>query len=196
MALDLSSFTQEQKDALLVSLLGSQGPQEKRSPGVPPPEGPRAFGEAPKPNPPTVQRLPTPEQWVTKQMRTLASVGEANYREGITRPKKDPIKAGIEAQARYETEMRKPEVLKRREENLKRTNMDEWAVLAEGLGAGRLVQGVEARKFKVERAVSARHRVASELVRKIDAMPDVTDADRERRMVENLRILKASKGAK
>lgn len=163
-------------------------------PGHLPPQGERAFGEAPKPNPPQVQRLPTAEQWVGKQIRNLEAVGEQNYRDGITRPKRDPIQAGIAGQGAYETKMRDPEVLRRRADQLRKTNMDEWAALAESIGAPNLVRGVTARRFKVERFVGAYQPKLEQHLRTVDSLPNITDADRERRMVENLRGLKKLKG--
>ena len=168
--------------------------QETPQPGTPPPAGNRRFGEAPPPNPPTVQRLPTAAQWVAKQIGNLTAVGATNYAAGITRPKKDPIQAGIAAQAKYEAEMRKPEVLKRRETQLRKTNMDEWAAMAERLGTNRLVEGVTQRQYKVERFVGNYQPKLESHLRTIDALPDVTDGDRERRMIENLRGLKGLKG--
>ena len=170
-------------------------PETPRQPGVPPPEGDRRFGEAPPPNPPTVQRLPTANQWVAKQVGNLSAVGQTNYAAGITRPKKDPIAAGIAAQGKYEAAMRKPEVLARRAEQLKKTNMDEWASMAERLGAGRLVEGVTQRQYKIERFVGNYVPKLEAHLRVVDALPDVTDADRERRMLENLKGLKKLKGA-
>lgn len=167
---------------------------EQRGPGYPPEVTDRKFGEAPPPNPATVQRLKTPEQWVGKQIDNLQAVGETNYRKGITTPKKDPIKAGIDAQGKYEAEMRKPEVLARRAKELAKTNMDEWASMAERLGAGRLVTGVTERRYKVERFVGKYQPALLGHLRTLDAMPDVTDADRERRMLDNLRGLKKLKG--
>lgn len=157
-------------------------------------ESHREWGVAPPPNPPTVTRLVAPADWVAKQIRNLSAVGEQNYREGITRPKRDPIQAGIAAQGAYEAKMRDPAVLKRREAGLRRTNSDEWASMAERIGASRLVSGVTERVFKVERAVTALHGKLSQHLQRIDAMPNVTDADRERRMVENLRGLRSIKG--
>lgn len=169
--------------------------RETPRPGTPPPEGNRRFGEAPPPNPPTVQRLPTATQWRDKQIGNLQAVGQTNYAAGITRPKKDPIAAGVAAQAKYEAEMRKPEVLKRRETELKKTSMDEWASMAERIGAGRLVEGVTQRVYKVERFLTGYVPKLESHLRTVDALPDVTDADRERRMLENLRGLKKLKGA-
>lgn len=157
-------------------------------------ESKRAWGEEPPANPPSVQRLIDPAAWVQKQIDTLSAVGETNYRQGITRPRKSPIGAGIAAQAKYEARMRDPEVLKRRESGLRATSDDVWASRAERIGAGRLVQGVVERRAKVEQKVQAYHGQLSQHLQRIDAMPDVTDSDRERRMIENLHGLKAMKG--
>ncbi len=187
-------LTPEELRALQDMRRSGQLPESTGQP-LPYDESTRAWGEAPPANPATVQRLPTPQQWVEKQIGNLSAVGEANYRIGITHPKKDPIAAGIAAQGAYENAMRNQEVLKRRETGLRRTNMEEWASMAERVGAGRLVSGVTDRRFKVERAVTALQSAMSSHLQRIDSMPNVTDADRERRMVENLRGLRAIKGS-
>lgn len=184
----------DQEREVLERLREGDGPVASRGNPVPYDEGERAWGEAPPANPPTVQRLPNAADWVEKQIRTIQAVGEVNYREGITRPRKDPIAAGIAAQGAYEAKMRDPAVLKRREQRLRQTNMEEWAAMSERIGASRLVAGVVERKFKIERAVGALHGKLSAHLQRIDAMPNVTDADRERRMVENLKGLRAMKG--
>ncbi len=155
----------------------------------------RAWGEAPPPNPATVTRLIPAAEWLDKQIGNLQAVGETNYRSGITRPKKDPIAAGINAQGAYEAAMRDPKVLARRVTGLRRTNMEEWASMSERIGAARLVQGVVERKYKVERFLSGYVPKLLTHLGRIDALPNVTDADRERRMVENLKGLRALKGA-
>jgi len=154
----------------------------------------RAFGEAPKPNPSTVTRVLEPTDWVKRQIDTLKSVGRTNYLQGVKAPKKDPIKAGIAAQDKYENQMKKDEVLKRRAEALGKTNIDEWTSMAETLGADKLVDGVTKRQYKVERFVAKFQPLLKTHLSKIDAMPDATDGDRESKMLENLRGLKALKG--
>jgi len=156
----------------------------------------REWGEAPAPNPEVaeVTRILPPDEWVEKQIATLEAVGRENYLRGIKRPKKDPIKAGIAAQKKYEEAMKKAEVLKRREEALKKTNIDEWYSMASILGADKIVDGVVKRRFKVERFVEKYQPALKDHLAVIDAMPDITDADREKRMIENLRGLKKLKG--
>lgn len=191
--MDLSRLSPDEQQQLVGLVEKANGDPP---PGTPPPydESQRAFGECPPPNPATVTRLIGATEWVDKQITTIQAVGESHYREGITRPKKDPIQAGIAAQGAYEAAMRDPAVLKRREAALKQTNMDEWVSMAERVGAGRLVTGVVERRYKVERAIGNLQPKLAALLSRIDALPNVTDADRERRMVENLRGLRALKG--
>ena len=194
MAWDLSSLTDEERAELQAQLAGETAPAPAPRPGNPHDFAERVFGAAPPPNPAVVQRLPTAQQWVSKQMGNLRAVGEQNYRIGVQHPKKDPIAAGIAAQGRYEAQMSNREVLARREAGLRRTNIDEWVQLAETRGARNLVSGVEDRQYKVERFVDSFQPKLEAHLRTLDALPNVTDADRERRMLENLKGLRALKG--
>lgn len=193
--MDLNNLNPDELEALRYLLNKASGGNPTGQPGVPPPVSPdRPWGGAPPPNPPTVTRVMPAEAWVAKQIGNLQAVGETNYRAGITMPKKDPIKAGIAAQPKYESAMRDPKVLARRKESLEKTNMDEWASMAERVGAPALVRGVTERQYKIERFVGSYVSKLAEHLRTIDALPDVTDADRERRMIENRKGLKALKG--
>ena len=141
-----------------------------------------------------VTRILSPEDWKKRQIDTLKAVGATNYAVGISKPKKDPIAAGIAAQDRYEAQMRKDEVLARRKTSLEKTSMAEWYKYASTLGKDRLVDGVVKREAKVGDFIRTYQPMLVDLESKIDALPDVTDSDRETRMLENLRGLKALKG--
>lgn len=154
----------------------------------------REFGAAPAPNPATVTRVLDPKDWVDKQIETMTSVGKANYLRGIKHPKKDPIKAGIAAQSKYVEKMKDEKVLARRKTQLQKTNMDEWVLMAETLGADKLVDGVVKRRFKIERFVAKYQPLLKTHLAAIDAMPDVTEADRESKMLANKRGLQKLKG--
>lgn len=160
----------------------------------PPDDSGRAFGEAPAPNPSTITRVLEPVDWVDKQIKTMEAVGRDNYLRGIKHPKKDPIKAGILAQPKYEAKMKDPKVLARRAEQLAKTNIDEWTAMAETLGADKIVDGVVKRKFKIERWVAKFQPMLKAHLVKIDAMADVTEADREAKMLANKRGLQKLKG--
>jgi len=206
--IDLSKLTPEEREKLFQLLEKA----ERNAPASPEPpkvqdisrltEEPhvdfsnREWGQPPAPNPgsPAISRVKEPTEWVRKQIDNIKAVGRTNYLAGIRAPKKSPIQAAIAAQDRYEEQMRKDEVLKRRKEGLEKVTDDEWLAMAESIGADRLVDGVVKRQHKVERFVSKFQPLLKDHLAKIDAMPNVTDADRENRMLENLRGLKKLKG--
>jgi len=142
----------------------------------------------------SVKRVISPEDWKNRQISTLRSVGRANYLQGIASPKDDPIAAGIRAEAKYAEETRKAIDAKRRATALGKTSMSEWYTYAVNIGADKLVDGVVKREAKVSAFTTAFQPLLTSLLAKIDALSQVTDADRENKVIENLRGLKALRG--
>lgn len=142
----------------------------------------------------SVTRVLSPTEWKDRQIKTLQAVGQANYKAGIARPSKDPIAAGIAAEAKYSDSMRKVLDEERRKKGLEKTSMAEWYKYASELGAGRLVEGVVKREAKVSSFITTFHPMLVDHLSKIDALPDTTDGEREQKMLENLRGLKTLKG--
>jgi len=142
----------------------------------------------------TVTRILSPEDWINKQLTVLREVGEANYRLKIAKPKADPIDEGIKAEDKYAAQVKKAIAEKRRAKALEATNIDEWYAYSQAIGAGRLVEGVTKREKEVHDFVKPWQPILVEHVKKIDVMPEVTDPEREARMLQNLRGLKALKG--
>jgi len=120
-----------------------------------------------------VTRILPPDEWRKRQIATLKAIGEANYRQGIARPKKDPIEAGIAAEDKWAARIREAIEERRRAKALSATNMAEWGSFAEQIGAGRLVEGVTKREVKVDRFVKGFQPMLLDHVSKIDAMPAV-----------------------
>lgn len=141
-----------------------------------------------------VQRIIPPKDWVDRQISTLKAVGEDNYATGISMPKKDPIEAGIAAEGKFKNTMEKVIKEERRAKGLEKTDMSEWYKYASEIGKGRIVDGVVLREAKVNDFVGKFQPLLTDHVSKIDALADVTDKDRETRMLENLRGLKALHG--
>ena len=142
----------------------------------------------------TIRRLISADDWATKQIRGVQSTGQVNYEQGVQNPKKSPIQASIEAQPRFVEQMRKQEVLDRRVTGLRKSSDDEWLNGSLNLGARRLVEGVTAREPKIRARIQALQAKVAAHVQTIDRMPSATDADRENRMLANLRGMRALKG--
>ncbi|TKJ25406.1 MAG: hypothetical protein CEE41_04440 [Hadesarchaea archaeon B3_Hades] len=142
----------------------------------------------------TVTRVLSPEAWKERQIKTLQAVGETNYKVGIAKPRKDPIAAGIAAEEKYGVETKKAIDEERRKHALEKTDMATWYKYTSDIGAGRLVPGVVKRVAKVDAFIKTFQPMLVSHLSSIDALADVTDSDREQRMLENLRGLKALKG--
>jgi len=141
-----------------------------------------------------VVRILPPDEWRKRQIGNIKAVGQANYTQGISMPKKDPIQAAIAAEDKYAARTKAAIEERRREKALKSVSTAEWYKYSSEIGAGRLVEGVTKREAKIDKFVKGWQPMLLEHVSKIDAMPAVTDADMEARMLENLRGLKALKG--
>lgn len=190
---DINKLTPEEQDKLVTLMAKMEGNPNPAPPG-PDVNAGREWGAAPVANPAVVSRVIDPATWVNKQIDTITAVGRQNYLTGVKNPRKNPITAGIAAQPKYEAKMRDPATLKRRVEGLQKTNMDEWVQMAETRGADNLVTGVVSRRYKIERAVGKLQPMLKDHLSKIDALPDVTSADREAKMIANKRGLEAMKG--
>jgi len=142
----------------------------------------------------SVKRVISPEEWKNRQLNTLKAVGRTNYLTGIASPKADPIARGIATEGKFADAMRKAIDTEARKKGLQKTDMADWYKYAHDLGADKLVDGVTKREDKVSEFVSTFQPLLSSHLAKIDALAEVTDADRENRMLENLRGLKALKG--
>jgi len=142
----------------------------------------------------TVTRVLSPEDWKNRQISNLKAVGESSYKLGIAKPKKDPIAAGIAAEDKYGANTKKAIEKKSRAAALGKTDMATWYKYSSDIGAGRLVDGVTKREAKVSAFVRTWQPTLVSHLAKIDAMADVSDSEREQRMLENLRGLKALKG--
>jgi len=142
----------------------------------------------------SVTRILSPEDWKKRQIDNLKAVGETSYKLGIAKPKADPIAEGIAAEDKWAGGVKKAIDAKSRKAALEKTSMAEWYKYSSELGAGRLVEGVTKREAKVAAFITAWQPQLSSHLGRIDALADVTDKDRETKMLENLRGLKALKG--
>jgi len=142
--------------------------------------------------PVSITRILPPDKWVEKQLGTLKAVGQRNYEIKIDIPKADPIKAAIDAEERWAAKVKEAIDKGTRKKKLAKVTADEWNSYAH-MFAPRLVEGVTKREAKVREFVDAWHPKLTSHLSKIDALPKVTDADMEARMLENLRGLKALK---
>jgi hypothetical protein len=138
-----------------------------------------------------VERVKPAEAWVKKQLGNLAAVGESNYRAGVVAPKRPIVATSIAKEDKYAAKMREVLDKKLRVAGLQGVTDDQVINAAVKIGAPRLVPAVQAREEKVRKFVSNWQPILASIETEVDTMPDTTDAEREQRMLSNLRGLKA-----
>jgi len=134
-----------------------------------------------------------PERWVAKQIARV-EVSEPEYRAGVSAPDRDPIKAALAANDKRIARLRESIEKKTWEEVMGKLTLADWQRPTLEKGAARFVPGVRFAEPKIRDFVTKWQPILSSIQEAIRAMPEVTDADREKRMIENLRRLKAAKG--
>jgi hypothetical protein len=142
-----------------------------------------------------VTRLIPPTDWVNRQINGLKANGQANYVQGIQKPKKDPIAAGIAAEPKYANMMQQAIQNQTRAKHLANVTIQEWETNAETIGAPRLVDGVVRRQYKVNNFVTAFSPLLLNLLGSIDQMPTGTASERDQKaqaMIQGLRALRGT----
>ena len=86
--------------------------------------------------------------------------------------------------------MKKVLAEKRHLKGLDKSSHADIVKIAKALGPAVLEQGVEARKDKIAATVAKLQPIVQQVSNEIQAMPDATEGDRERRMVETLRKMR------
>lgn len=132
---------------------------------------------------------------MNRQMNALKANGQQNYVQGIQKPKKDPIQAGIAAEAKWANQLQQAIQKGTRAKNLGKVTAQEWETYAETIGAPRLVEGVTRRQAKIQTFLSAWNPMLQGLLGTIDAMPTGTASERNQKsqaMIEGLRALRGT----
>lgn len=130
------------------------------------------------------------DRWVRKQIDRVSVAGD-DYKAGVESVTEAPtVKAAAKKDKYLENVRAKVDYWEKR---LRAVSLDEWkkATLEK---ADRFADGVAKAEDKIRAFVSAWQPILAEIQRAVRALPDRTDADREKRMIENVRRLKKAKG--
>jgi hypothetical protein len=127
-----------------------------------------------------------------QQEKAIAAAGL--YAKNVASPERDPVQAALAANDKRVNKLKESIEKKTWEERMRRLPAGYVSKKAAEIGAPRYAQGVEANKDKVDDFWAKQQPLLDAHQKKIDAMPQATDADREKRMLENLRGMRALKG--
>lgn len=135
-----------------------------------------------------------PSQISEKQIRR-ASGATDDYRTGVQNPEKDPIKAALEKNDKRIARLQESIQKKTWEQTMAKKTMSEWQEAAAGKGADRFASGVEQASDKINDFWTKWTPRLNAIQQSVNSMPDKTDSDRERKMIENMKKLKDAKGS-
>lgn len=138
----------------------------------------------------TGPRIPDPDTWTNKQIERTQAAGEA-WVQGMLAPKKDPVAAARAAEGKWKNSMQKAINEGRFGKALAKVDSAVIAETVNNLGSGVFTNGVAARQNKIRAKVAAVHRELASHVQRMDALPTDTPEQREQKMLQNLRGMRA-----
>lgn len=135
----------------------------------------------------------TPDQ-IAKKMVENASRSTDSYKQGVLNPKRGPATAALAASEKRAEAVRKAETDRTWEKAMATVPDSYVSQRAAEVGAPRYASGVTAAKPKIENFWRKFHPILEGIEAEVQGMPDVSDSDREARMIANLRAMKKAKG--
>lgn len=135
-------------------------------------------------------RLPSPEDWAKEQIAGAEAKAE-KWLTNTTRPKKNFKEEALkpDAQNRYKTSMQRVISENLQAGGMALVDVDETMDTIRAGGSGAYSGGVARREKKITRRVRELHADRLALCNHLDGMATATDADREKKMIENRRGL-------
>lgn len=128
----------------------------------------------------------SPEEWAEEQVKNAGNAA-SKWLDHVQKPRRDPLKAAIQAAPKRAEKVRQALEEKKWEKAMEKVDEDLMFATIRKRGAQAFRSGVEDRKAKVLARVKELQPMVAALKQQIDAMPDVTDADREARLLAGRR---------
>lgn len=136
--------------------------------------------------------MPTAAE-VAAKWETRTTAASTDYADGVAKSDKDPTALAIAAGPRYIANVQKSFNDGTWANGLRRSGKQGWQDGVASKGADNFSRGVSAAKQKVENAFQPLLAFEQSLQNKVAAMPNVTDADREARMLTFVRGMRTYK---
>jgi len=135
-------------------------------------------------------RVPEAGTWAAKQIQRTMAAGAA-WKEGVMHPKKNPVEAAKAANGKYKAKMAAALQADSFLKGLGNVDVDEMYRVIEATGEEVFTGAVQRREGKIRHRIEEIRDDVLALATTIDAMPQDTEAQREARVIANLRGMKA-----
>ena len=139
-------------------------------------------------NPITIETVPNADRWAKKQIANAEAAGDA-WLQGMRTPSADPKAAALAAKEKHKQKTMEALNEDRYAKGIAKYDLDDALKVAEAVGPSGFANGIRAREAKIMRTVADLQPRIAQVKKVIDAMPQATDADREKRMLAARKLM-------
>jgi hypothetical protein len=147
---------------------------------------PKAMGIIP--SNPVTKKVKSPDRWAKQQIENAVSAA-GDWLDGVKNPSRNPVEAALDKKDKWIDRLTQAIKDGKWEKNLKKVSHAEIVAVVEKLGSGVYSSGVSARDDKIKKRVGELQPLVQAVSDTIQAMPDKTDADREKRFLAARRLM-------
>lgn len=137
---------------------------------------------------PAKRKVKSASDWAAEQI-SGTKAGADDWLKNLQNPSRDPVQAAIDAEDKWQDRLKQAIADGSRVAGLRKTSLAEISEVARNVGTGALTTGVDARKSKIGRVVNELQPLAQAVSDALQALPDKTDSDREKRLTSARKLM-------
>jgi len=138
--------------------------------------------DPPEERPAIGPRLLPPSEWAEDWAQGVKAMRE-RWKKRVLKPKKDPVAEAIKNEGKWRDRLEEAIREGRFAKKLRKVGFEGWASMVAVTDAREYEEGATKRKDKLLKITEELQSIREYAVKKLDAMPTVTDADRERKLL-------------
>lgn len=140
------------------------------------------------PGNPVTKKVKSPDRWAKQQIDN-ATAAASDWLDGVKNPSRNPIEAALDKKDKWVDRLQSAIKDDKWAKNLKKVSHSEIVAVAEKLGTSVYASGVSAREDKIKKRVAELQPLVQAVSDTIQAMPDKTDAEREKRLISARKLM-------
>jgi len=140
------------------------------------------------PGNPVTKKVKDATRWASQQIDNAKKAAD-DWLSGVKNPSRNPIEAALAANDKRIDRLTESIKNKKWEKNLSKATLADITTVCDKLGSGVYSSGVDARTAKIQKRVGELQPLAQDVSNTIQAMPDKTDADREKRLTAARKLM-------
>jgi len=140
------------------------------------------------PGNPVTKKVKSADRWASQQITNAEAAGD-DWLDGVKNPSRNPIDAALAAKDKFVDRLTTAIKDGKWEKGLAKSSQAEIIEIATKVGTGAYTTGVRARESKIKRVVGELQPLVQAVSDSIQALPDKTDADREKRLLSARKLM-------